>query len=59
MSALFGARRLTRWASPIEQIRRVANAVTVTSRYSKTVLLFLEQPVRLDEYVNPVCLASQ
>ena len=60
VSALFGARRLTRWASPIEQIRRVANTVTVTSRYNtKTVLLFLEQPVRLDDYVNPVCVATQ
>ena len=43
VSALFGARRLTRRASPIEQIRRVANTFTVTSRYSTAVLVLLRE----------------
>lgn len=57
VSALMGARRFTPFASPIEQIRRVANIVKI-SRTSKMVLLFLERPVELTEHVNPVCVAS-
>lgn len=55
VAALLGSRRLIPFTSPMEQIRRVANMVKISTT-SKMALLYLERPVELTETVNHICL---
>jgi len=56
VATLLGARRFTMLAHPNEQISRIIRMVPVGA--NQTVLLQLERPVQLTEFVNPICLAS-
>ena len=55
VAVLLGARKFTPFAHPNEQISRI---IRMTPVRRHTVLLQLENPVRLTQYVNPICLAS-
>lgn len=55
-AVLLGARRFTPFANPNEQISRIIRIVPVGSH---TVLLQMENPVQLTQYVNPICLTSR
>ena len=54
VAALLGGWRFTRWASPHEKVRRIVNSVVVDD--SKMVMLLMESPVQLNEYISPICL---
>ena len=59
VAVLLGARRLIQFAQPTEQIVRIVKMVSIGSDTKVATLLEMERPIKLTEYVNPVCLASR